>query len=211
MKVCTRCNKEKELNLFVTRKISSDGYASQCKECHSLIYKGKNKYKDINKFKEYQKQYRLKNKDKLTKYTNEWYLENKERLLSYQKKYREKNNVNINLQKKVYRKNRLENDDLYKFKQNIRNRMSQAFRKTSWKKDGSELLIGCSFNIAKEHIENNFKLGMSWSNHGEWHIDHIIPLSSAKTKDELIKLCHYTNLQPLWAIDNLSKGNKLRS
>jgi len=209
MKICTRCKEKKELNLFVTRKLSSDGVASQCKKCHSEIYKGKNKYKDINKFKEYQKEYRLKNKDKLSKYTNEWYIQNKERLLNYQKKYREKNKSSINLQKTVYRKNRFETDDLYKCKQNIRNRMSQAFRKTSWKKEGSELLIGCSFEVAKSHIENKFIFGMSWSNHGEWHIDHIIPLSSAKSKDELIKLCHYKNLQPLWALDNLSKGNKL--
>jgi hypothetical protein len=96
MKICTRCKEKKELNLFVTRKISSDGFASQCKKCHSEIYKGKNKYKDINKFKEYQKEYRLKNKDKLSKYTNVWYIENKERLLSYQKKYREKNKLSIN-------------------------------------------------------------------------------------------------------------------
>jgi hypothetical protein len=50
---------------------------------------------------------------------------------------------------------------------------------------------------------------MSWSNHGKWHIDHIIPLSSAKSKEELVKLCHYTNLQPLWALDNLGKANKI--
>jgi hypothetical protein len=50
---------------------------------------------------------------------------------------------------------------------------------------------------------------MSWDNHGEWHIDHIIPLSSAKNESDLYKLFHYTNLQPLWAFDNLSKGNKI--
>ena len=50
---------------------------------------------------------------------------------------------------------------------------------------------------------------MNWDNHGEWHIDHKIPLSSAKTEKELIGLCHYTNLQPLWALDNLKKGNKI--
>jgi hypothetical protein len=49
---------------------------------------------------------------------------------------------------------------------------------------------------------------MSWENHGEWHIDHIVPLSSAITEEELRKLSHYTNLQPLWATDNLSKGSK---
>jgi hypothetical protein len=56
-----------------------------------------------------------------------------------------------------------------------------------------------------------FMAGMNWSNHGKWHIDHITPLSSAKTADELYTLCHYTNLQPLWAIDNLRKHDKIEN
>jgi 5-methylcytosine-specific restriction endonuclease McrA len=70
-------------------------------------------------------------------------------------------------------------------------------------------LVGITPKELKEHLEKQFFQGMSWGNYGEWHIDHIIPLSSAKTEDEIYKLCHYTNLQPLWAEDNLRKGNKL--
>jgi hypothetical protein len=70
-------------------------------------------------------------------------------------------------------------------------------------------IVGCSPQFLKEHLENQFIDGMDWDNRGEWHIDHIIPLSSAKTEDELYKLCHYTNLQPLWAEDNLKKSNKI--
>jgi len=65
--------------------------------------------------------------------------------------------------------------------------------------------IGVDWKIAKSHIERQFEKGMSWSNYGEWHIDHIIPLASAKTEAELIKLCHYRNLQPLWAEENRRK------
>jgi hypothetical protein len=63
----------------------------------------------------------------------------------------------------------------------------------------------------KKYIESKFKEGMSWDNYGVygWHLDHIIPLSSAKNEEELKSLCHYTNLQPLWAFDNLSKFNKI--
>ena len=61
----------------------------------------------------------------------------------------------------------------------------------------------------KEHLENQFKEGMTWHNRSEWHIDHIVPLSSANNEEELYKLCHYTNLQPLWAEENLKKSNKI--
>jgi hypothetical protein len=74
---------------------------------------------------------------------------------------------------------------------------------------GTEKLLGSDFNTVKTHIENKFTEGMNWKNQGKWHIDHIIPLSSAKTKDELISLCHYLNLQPLWALDNILKSNKI--
>lgn len=59
------------------------------------------------------------------------------------------------------------------------------------------------------HIQLQFAPGMTWANHGDWHIDHRVPLASAKTIVEREKLCHYTNLQPLWAQDNLKKSSKL--
>jgi hypothetical protein len=70
-------------------------------------------------------------------------------------------------------------------------------------------IVGCTPQELKEHLESQFKDGMSWENRNEWHIDHIIPLCSATTEDELYKLCHYTNLQPLWATENIKKGGKI--
>lgn len=70
-------------------------------------------------------------------------------------------------------------------------------------------MLGCSWEQLRDYIENQFVDGMTWENRNLWHIDHIVPLSSAKTIEELEKLCHYTNLQPLWALDNMSKGAKL--
>ena len=78
------------------------------------------------------------------------------------------------------------------------------------KNNSSIKIIGCYPNFLKEHLEKKFTEGMSWDRMGkEIHIDHIIPLSSAKSEDEIYKLCHYTNLQPLWAEDNLKKSNKI--
>lgn len=70
-------------------------------------------------------------------------------------------------------------------------------------------LLGCDFKQLKSHLESKFTNGMNWDNYGKWHIDHIIPIASAKTEDEIVALNHYTNLQPLWAEDNIRKGAKL--
>ena len=69
--------------------------------------------------------------------------------------------------------------------------------------------VGCEPKMLIKHIEEQFKDGINWDNYGRWHIDHIIPLSSAKTEEELYKLCHFTNLQPMWALDNIKKGSKI--
>jgi hypothetical protein len=108
-------------------------------------------------------------------------------------------------------KKRKELNPLLKMSYNIRSRIYNAMlRIIVGKKSRTNELIGCSFEECKTHIENKFLEGMSWENYGlyTWHIDHIVPLSSAKTEKELIELFHYTNLQPLWAKDNLSKYNK---
>lgn len=71
-------------------------------------------------------------------------------------------------------------------------------------------LLGGDVSIIRKHIELKFKDGMSWANYGKkWHIDHIIPISLAKTMDEFRTLSHYSNLQPMWAIDNASKGKTI--
>ena len=79
------------------------------------------------------------------------------------------------------------------------------------KKNKTFEIVGCEPNELKMYLEKQFVVGMSWENRNEWHIDHIIPLSSAKTEDELYKLCHYTNLQPLWVVENIQKSNKILS
>jgi hypothetical protein len=70
-------------------------------------------------------------------------------------------------------------------------------------------IVGCEPKELKMYLEKQFKNGMTWKNRNEWHIDHIIPLSSAKTEKNVINLCHFTNLQPLWVKENLEKSNKI--
>ena len=92
---------------------------------------------------------------------------------------------------------------------NLRSRTREAFKRSRWNKSSTNKeLLGCSFEVAHNHLETQFTDGMSWENQGDWHIDHIIPLCAADTKEELELLCHHKNLQPLWAFDNLSKNGK---
>jgi hypothetical protein len=96
------------------------------------------------------------------------------------------------------------------FARRIRTRITNDIKRVSGSNRAKkiELLLGCSIEQVRQHLESQFQPGMTWENHGEWHIDHILPVSSAKTLEELENLQHYTNLQPLWAQDNFIKSNK---
>jgi len=114
---------------------------------------------------------------------------------------------NANCQKKYYYRTNLKR----KLMHTLRCRLKIFVKQRNYKKNASiTLMLGCSPSELRTYIENQFIKGMSWDNWAlkGWHIDHIKPLASARTEEELLKLCHYTNLQPLWAYDNLSKGTK---
>ena len=105
-------------------------------------------------------------------------------------------------------------DPMFRLTVNLRKRIKNYMKSIGispkLSKETQEM-VGCSPQSLREHIENKFVGGMSWDNYGVngWHLDHIIPLASAKNKEEIIKLNHYTNLQPLWAIENLKKGSQI--
>ena len=107
-----------------------------------------------------------------------------------------------------YQKERKQKDPNFKMDYTLRKLVGRALKGETKSKRTIEI-IGCSSEQFWQHLEKQFTEGMTIKNHGKWHIDHIIPLSSAKTLEEKIKLSHYTNLQPLWAKDNLTKNNKL--
>ena len=95
-------------------------------------------------------------------------------------------------------------------KETLRNRCYSAFKKIKENKPfGTNKLLGADYNTVKIYLEKQFTEGMTWDKMGRygWHIDHVKPLALASNKEELIELCHYTNLQPLWWKDNLSKSS----
>jgi len=113
--------------------------------------------------------------------------------------------------KNAYYANVLAKDPLYKLRANLGSRLWTAFKNIGANKPtNTEALVGCSWQQLRNHIETMFTPEMNWQNQGSyWHIDHIVPCARAKNIEELVKLCHYTNLQPLYGLDNCSKGCKL--
>jgi hypothetical protein len=107
-------------------------------------------------------------------------------------------------------KKRYSEDQMFRLKTNLRSRIYECLKKGGYKKTKKTIdILGCSIDFYKKHLQNQFKKEMTWDNHGKWHIDHIIPLASANTEEELIKLFDYTNTQPLWAVENMRKGSSI--
>lgn len=162
--------------------------------------------KNHEKIKAYQKTYYEANSETVRERVAAWKAENKDHVDAYNQKYRE----NHSEDHAEYIKCRRSEDPKFKLICSIRNLLNNAFNKRMnvEKSLQAEEILGCSLEFFIEHLQSQFKEGMTIENHGEWHIDHIIPLSSATTEEEVIKLNHYTNLQPLWAKENLSKWKR---
>ena len=126
------------------------------------------------------------------------------------KLYKKKNKDILREKDKIYHKNRLTIDTFYKAKILARSIVRKALRKRGYSKNSkTEEILGCSFIEFKSHIEFLFLDGMNWENRNKWHIDHIIPLDFAINESEILRLNHYSNLRPLWEIDNLNKSNDI--
>lgn len=193
-KKCSRCGRHKPRSNFRKRAASKDGLRPSCKECHSK-QSADWQNRNIARVRANYEKWISNNEAHIQDYRSEYYRKNKEKVVA-----------------RVVRRHKIKlaTCELYKATNALRNLTSQAFARKGYKK-GSKCyqLLGCDFAVAKAHLESRFAPGMNWANHGKWHIDHVVPLSSAKTLAERRKLCHYTNLQPLWAEDNMRKSGKV--
>jgi len=160
--------------------------------------------KNKEKKKEYNKKYRERNKQKLSRSRKKWVENNRELKKEKDREYSQKNKENRNKRHSV----RMKSDKVYQISHAIRGLVNRSFRNHGFtKKSRTYEIIGCTFSDLKIYIESKFLDWMTWDNRGlyngelnyGWDIDHIIPLSSAKTEEDIIKLNHYTNLQPLCA------------
>ena len=169
-------------------------------------------YLELKKKEEEHNNEKLKNSIKVqtsngcVRYYNVESFSYKGRESEYLKKYNKEHS------KERYQKHkkRMKEDEVYRLKHKMRNIIGSSFRRRNLRKNNkTELILGCSFEDFKKHIESKFEVGMTFDNYGEWEIDHIIPLATAHTTEDVEKLCHYSNLQPLWSKDNRLKSDKL--
>lgn len=232
LKVCSKCSLEKSTNDFHFRK-DNGVFRKECKSCYRLqkkrhylhnkekcLIRAKRYYNtNLEKVIVYKKLHTLKNKEYYKQYNKLRYQRNKEKILKAQKQYYLINKEYINTRNTEYRKThrhlinkslaRKKKTDLnYKLKCCLRSRIRLAVKRNS--KAGSTVKdLGCSINDFKLYLESKFKDGMTWENWSRngWHIDHILPLASfdLTKREDFLKACHYTNLQPLWAKENLDK------
>lgn len=198
IKKCTKCQEEKSLNDFNKDRTKKDGLRPICKSCTG---KQQKRYAQKNKVKiaEYQKEYAKKNQQALRENKKRHYLKNKDKIIK---------RVNS------WHKQNYENNHLYKLKCIIRRYSLRVADAAKQEKNMQSLdSLGCSLEQFKEHIESQWQEGMTWDNHGfdGWHIDHITPLDwYINNSDDPWQANHYTNLQPLWAKENLLKSNKIK-
>jgi hypothetical protein len=193
-KVCNECGLEKNLSEFYKRTDTPSGYRNNCKKC-----KLQNNHK-----------WRKENKEKISNIGKIWREKNKENIRERIKNWGIKNYQRVRDVKNKRRRMRIKEDHVFHLINKIRCRLRKyLITRNITKRNRTFDIVGCTPDFLKEYLEKQFKDGMSWENKNEWHIDHVIPLSSATSEEELYKLCHYTNLQPLWAEENIKKGNKI--
>lgn len=200
-KRCSKCKNIKQLSEFAKDEHKKSGYRSYCKYCGNKA----------------SAKYRKDHLEELRKADRKEYAENieyfRQRNLQYSRSHKKENSLTykkwrLNHKKELaaYKNMKYKTDPNFKCKVTVRKLIRESINKMGFKKGSkTEQILGCSFNEFKKHIESKFESWMNWNNYGKhkgrinefWSIDHIVPLITAKTQEDIIKLNHYTNLQPL--------------
>jgi hypothetical protein len=209
MKICAKCKIEKDLDDFTNNKNKKDGKCVYCRLCYSEINKNWRK-NNPDKDKIIHNTWKKKNTNKLRENNLKLYYKHHEKYKLNARKYKQKNKNKLREKNRIYANKKYKENIEYRLKKLIRGRISKALKRNS-KFSSSLDLLGCSIDKLKNHLEQKFTEGMTWKNYGKWHIDHIKPCDSFDLKKHCQqKQCfHYSNLQPLWAKDNIKKSNKI--
>ena len=177
-----------------------------CKERAREYY-----YKHREDILKQRKEYSENHKEKIAEYKKKYAIENKEKIRKYKQSYNNEHRKQLSEKSKQYQRKRRNDDSVHKFKMQIRHLVYMCFnKKGKIKSKKTEEILGCDLDFFVKHLLETYKnnYGVEWDGVEKVHIDHIIPLASAKTEDAIVKLCYYTNLQLLKAEDNLRKSFK---
>lgn len=206
MKVCSTCEELKSIDSYHADRSKKDGRSGRCKSC---VKKYRREYYQKNKerLKKCSREWHHNNKDLVKEQSRKYYIDNIDKFKKYRKEQYWKDPEGNSRKSNEYHLSRIKTDVFYRFQTRCRTRVYQALVGNGYSKNTRAYkLIGCSKEELEGHISSMFEPGMSWDNYGEWHVDHIIPFSSATSKEEVELLCHYLNMRPMWASDNISKG-----
>ena len=218
MKTCIPC-REKSKQYKKDNKEKTKQYYQDNKE--KILEKVKtNSLGNKERKKVYDKEYNSINQDKIKVYRIQYYEENKEKI----QQYCEENKDKIRQRHRQYCKDKRHHceHDTQKahckvcspyghLRQTVAGHIRYALK--SEKSKHTIEYLGCTIAEFRKHIESQFKPDMTWDNHGTWHIDHIVPIKfkadgQPPTMENVIERLHWTNTQPLWALENISKGNR---
>lgn len=204
-KPCSKCGIAKSADEFSLKRAKTGLRDSRCKSCVREISRqwyGQNKKRRADSARawvsanndRYNARRRARRAEKSKPETKKapfdkkkWAADNKERIAGYRRKW-------------------LENNPVAAMADRVRRRLNEAFNGVGAKrKRKAQEILGCTWEEFALHIESGFVDGMTWDNRNEWHIDHIVPIATASTESDVIRLNHFTNLRPLWAADNRKK------
>ena len=223
-KICAKYGLKKELSEFQKRP-NFNTYYGTCKKCKNVYSKQYRKEK-AEQISEQRKQHYRDNKEDIKEYMKQYREDGKEILKDKQRiynknhlegirertrKYITKNIEKIREYRENYRKEKISNDPLFKLTVTIRHLISNSSRRQGYtKKTRTYKILGCDYDEFNKYLLETYKnnYGHDWDEIKDVHIDHIISLATATSEEEIIKLCHYSNLQLLKAKDNLDKKDK---
>ncbi len=233
MKSCSKCKIFKNFEEFSRSISNKDGFQFQCKSCckeNNRIYYEENKEKivaahliyrsDKEKARAQGRTYRESHKEEILTYRELHkeedriskkihYENNKNEILAKNKKWRQENKDRMLETKRKQRKKQYQTDPVFRTRSLCRSRFYYWFKAAGVTKTGHVAdMIGCTYEELCKYLESKFQPGMTWENQGKWHIDHIKPLAlfDPLNPEHTKEAWHHSNLQPLWAKDNFSKG-----
>lgn len=211
VKTCTKCGecKPATTEFFYKHSGCVGGLNAACKQCKNNQSK---QWAESNRLKSraIKRAWKDRNPEQVRAQANRRRSEDAERVNARQQAWREKNAELLRQKARIYMQRKLQADGLALLRARLRARLHKGLARVDLKKArGTAEALGCSFSELRGHIERQFLKGMTWENRSEWHIDHIVPLATAKTEEDVIRLNHFTNLRPIWAKDNLSKGAQI--